>query len=226
MSNSDLDHQFHVALRDPQKAEKFAEHMAELAAQISNATFKFAQDVKQAYESELIPKRRFGDKHFNEADQAKLTLGSFSFFMHVLDRHFLGMDAKFMRNAVFDFIFENLPQQIYAKSFTGSLAQTQKLALNHYDRRTEQLAEAPVVLGEALEDGNAAAWRAARAICEEDLGRDDRRLIVIVRTHLMRGLERLSVAGHIAGMAEALCLPSGQLQRDFNAVGATITPTL
>jgi hypothetical protein len=218
MSNPALDHQFHIALRDAQRAERFAEHMAELAAQISNATFKLAQDVKSAYESELIPKRRFRDKPFDEADQAKLTLGAFSFFMHILDRQFLGVDAKIIRDAVFDFIFENLPQQVYAKSFTGAPAQTDS-ALNHYDHRIEQLAGAPVIFGEAVEDENTAAWRAARAICEEDLGREDRRLVGLLRTHLMRGLERLSLADHITGMTQVLRLPSTQLQGDAMLLG-------
>ena len=54
MSNPALDRQVKIALRDDQKAEKFAENIAELAAQIVNATFKFAEDVKSTYES--IPK--------------------------------------------------------------------------------------------------------------------------------------------------------------------------
>jgi hypothetical protein len=55
MSNPALDSQVKTALRDDKTAEKFAEHIAELTAQIVNATFKFAQDVKSAYES--IPRR-------------------------------------------------------------------------------------------------------------------------------------------------------------------------
>jgi hypothetical protein len=208
MPNSAIDHQFHIALRDDRKAEKFAEHIAELAAQIVNATSNFTQDVKSTYESELIPKRRFGDKNFDETDQAKLTLGAFSFFMHVLDRYFLRMDTKIMRDAVFDFIFENLARYVCATSFTGPLTQADKLVLDHYERRTAQLAEAPVTFGEGVEDRNTAVWRASRAICEEDLGRDDSRLLAIVATQLMRGLERLSLADHITAMAEALCLPS------------------
>src|SRR5438874_756236 len=84
----------------------------------------------------------------------------------------------------------------------------EKFALNHYDCRTRQLAEAPIILGEGLEDRNTAIWHAARAICEEDLGRDDRRLLVIVEVHLKRGLERLALVDHATAMAEALCLPS------------------
>ncbi len=208
MSNSAVDHQVQIALRDDQKAEKFAEHIAELAAQIVNATFKFADDVKSAYESQLIPKRRFGDKNFDETDHAKLALGAFSFFMHVLDRYFIPMDTKIIRDAVFDFIFENLVQQVYAKSFTGPLPQTEKFILNHCDRRTGQLAEALTIFGEGPEDRNSAMWRAGQAICEEDLGRDDRRLLVIVGTHLMQGLESLALADHITRMREALCVPS------------------
>jgi hypothetical protein len=208
MSNPAVDHQIQIALRDDQKAEKFAEHIVELAAQIVNATFKFSQNVRSTYESELIPKRRFGDKNFDEIDQAKLALGAFSFFMHVLDRYLLRMDTKIIRDAVFDFLFENLVQQVYAKSFTGPLSQTKKFILNHYDRRTWQLAEAPTIFGEGPEDRNSAMWRAGRAICEEDLGRDDRRLLVIVGTHLMQGLESLALADHITRMAEVLCLPS------------------
>ena len=62
MSNPALDRQVKIALRGDQKAEKFAENIAELAAQIVNATFKFAEDVKSTYES--IPKRRVGRQEF------------------------------------------------------------------------------------------------------------------------------------------------------------------
>lgn len=106
MSNPALDSQVKTALRDDKTAEKFAEHIAELTAQIVNATFKFAQDVKSAYES--IPRRRLGDKNFDEIDQAKLALGAFSFFMHALDRFFIPMDTRVMRDMVFDFIFGNV----------------------------------------------------------------------------------------------------------------------
>ena len=44
MPNPALDHQIQIALRDDQKAEKFAQHIAELTAQIVNTTFKFAED--------------------------------------------------------------------------------------------------------------------------------------------------------------------------------------
>lgn len=57
MSNPDVDHQVQMGLRDDRRAERFAEQMAELAAQIVNSTFQFAQDVKTAYESSLIPKK-------------------------------------------------------------------------------------------------------------------------------------------------------------------------
>jgi hypothetical protein len=206
MSNPALDRQVKIALRDDQKAEKFAENIAELAAQIVNATFKFAEDVKSTYES--IPKRRVGDKNFDEIDQAKLALGAFSFFMHVLDRYFIPMDTRIMRDMVFDFIFGNVIQQVYAKSFAGPLEQTEKLVLNHFDRLTAELAQAPSIFGEGPEDRNSAMWRAGRAICEEDLGRDDRRLLVLVGTHLMRGLESLAIADNIGRMAGVLCLPS------------------
>jgi hypothetical protein len=206
MSNPHLDRQVKIALREDQKAEKFAEHIAELAAQIVNATFKFAEDVKSTYAS--IPKRRGGDKNFDEIDQAKLALGAFSFFMHVLDRYFVPMDTQIMRDTVFDFIFGNVVKQVYAKSFTGPLAQTEKFVLDQYDHRIWQLAEAPAIFGEAPEDRNSVICRAGRAICEEDLGRDDSRLHVIVGTHLMRGLETLILADHVAAMAKALCLPS------------------
>jgi hypothetical protein len=205
MSNTAVDHQFLIALRDDQKAEKFAECIAELAAQIANATFKLSQDVKSAYESELIPKKRFSDKNFDETDQAKLALGSFSFFMHLLDRYLVRMDGPIFRDKIFDFIIENLVQ-IYEKSFTGLSAH--KFVLNHYDRRTWQLSEVPSIFGERPDDRNTVLWCASRAICEEDLGRDDRRLLVIVRTHLMRGLESLALTDHVTAMAEVLCLPS------------------
>jgi hypothetical protein len=48
MSNPDVDHQVQMGLRDDRRAERFAEQMAELAAQIVNSTFQFAQDVKTA----------------------------------------------------------------------------------------------------------------------------------------------------------------------------------
>jgi hypothetical protein len=221
MSNPAVDDQVRIALRDDQKAEKFAEHIAELAAQIANATFKFSLDVKSAYESELIPKRRFGDKNLDETDRAKVTLGAFSFFTHVLDRYLLRMDSLIMRDNVFDFIIENLVQKVYAKSFTGPPAQAEKFLLNHYDCRTRQLAEAPIIFGEGLEDRNTAIWRAARAICEEDLGRDDRRLLVIVEAHLMRGLERLALVDHARAMAEVLCLPTSK-----NCIEQLISPAI
>jgi len=208
MPNSAIDRQFYLALRDQEKAEKFAEHIAELTTEIINASLKFSQATKSAYESELIPKRRGGDKNFDEADQAKLALGAFSFFMHLLDRCFLDIKTKIMRDAVFDFIFENLPNHVYAKSFTSAPTQIQELVLNHYDLRTGQLAEAPVIFGEGLEDKNSAAWCAARAICDEDLGREDHRLLMIVETQLRQGLEKLSLAEHVTGMAELVWLAS------------------
>jgi hypothetical protein len=109
--------------------------MAELAVQIANATFKFSQDVKNSYESELIPKRRLGDKNFDKIDQAKLALGAFSFFMHVLDRYLLDMGSFVVRDRVFDFIIEELVQKVYVKSFTGPPAQVEKFVLNHYDSK-------------------------------------------------------------------------------------------
>jgi hypothetical protein len=202
MLKSAIDREFHIALRDQQKAERFAEHIAEMAADIINASLKFAQATKSAYESELIPKRRGGDSNFDEGDQAKLALGAFSFFMHLLDRCFLDIKTKNMRDAVFDFIFENLPNHVYAESFTNAPAQIQELVFNHYDRRTGQLAEAPAIFGDGIEDKNSAAWCAARAICEEDLGRNDRRLLMIVEIHLRQGLETLSLAKHVSAMAE------------------------
>ncbi len=210
MSNPALDSQIKIALRDDKTAEKFAEHIAELAAQIVNATSKFAQDVKSTYEA--IPKRRLGDKNLDEIDQAKLALGAFSFFMHVLDRFFIPMDTRIMRDMVFDFIFENVVQPVYAKSFTGPLAQTEKFVLDHFDRLTWQLADAPAIFGEGPEDRNSAMWRAGRAICADDLGRDDRRLLVIAGDHLMRGLEDLALADKITAMASVLRLP-GHLQK-------------
>jgi hypothetical protein len=200
MSNPALDSQVKTALRDDKTAEKFAEHIAELTAQIVNATFKFAQDVKSAYES--IPRRRLGDKNFDEIDQAKLALGAFSFFMHALDRFFIPMDTQIMRDMVFDFIFGNVVKPLYAKTFAGPPAQTEKFVLGQLDRLTGQLAEAPAIFGEG----------AGRAICAEDLGRDDRRLLVIVGDHLMRGLEHLALTDKIAAMAEVLRLP-GHLRK-------------
>ena len=102
-----------------------------------------------------------------------------------------------MRDMVFDFIFGNAVQPVYAKSFTGP---------------TWQLAEAPAIFGEGPDDRNSAMWRACRAICVEDLGRDDRRLLIMVGNHLMRGLEDLTLADKIAAMAGVLRLP-GYLQK-------------
>lgn len=205
MSNSSVDHQVQIVLRDGQKAENFAEQMAELGAQIVNATFKFAEDVKSAYEA--IPKRRLGDKNFDEIDHVKLALGAFTFFMHALDRSFVSMDAPFMRDTVFDFIFGDVVQRVYAKSFKGSVVQTDKFVLNYIDGLTSQLAEAPTIFGEGREDRNSALWRAGRSISAEDLGRDDRRLLSIVGNHLMRGLEDLAFEDKITAMAGVLRLP-------------------
>jgi hypothetical protein len=201
-----LDRQIKIALCDDQNAEKFAEHIAELAAQIVNATFKFSEDVRSTYKS--IPKRRVADKNFDEIDQAKLALGAFSFFMHALDRYFIPMDTQIMRDTVFDFIFGNVVQRVYAKSFTGPLEHTEKFVLNHFDRLTSELAEAPNIFGEGPEDRNSTIWRAGRTICQEDLGRDDRRLQAIVGTHLTQGLESLALPAQIAALAELLSLPN------------------
>jgi hypothetical protein len=46
MSKPALDREVHIALRDEQKAEKFAQHIADLAAQIINATFKFSRMLR------------------------------------------------------------------------------------------------------------------------------------------------------------------------------------
>ena len=205
MSNPTLDHQVRIAFRDDQKAEKFAEHVAELGAQIVKATFKFSQDVASTYD--LIPKRRLGDKNFDEIDRARLTLGAFNFFIHILDRYLLGMDTRLPRETVLGFIFENLIQ-IYAKSFPGSPSQTENFVLNHYECRASQLAEAPSIFGEGPGDRNTVMWHAGRAICGEDLGRDDHRLLAIVGDHLMRELESLALSDHITAMAEELCLPT------------------
>jgi hypothetical protein len=206
MTNSALDRQIKIALSDDQNAEKFAGHIADLAAQIVNATFKFSQEVRSAYES--VPKRRLADKSFSKIDQAKLALGAFGFFMHALDRFFIPMDAQIVRDTVFDFIFGNVVQRVYAKSFAGQPEQTEKFVLDHIDRLTSQLAEAPNIFGEGPEDRNSAIWRAGRAFCQEDLGRDDRRLQAIVGTHLMQGLESLALPDQIAALAELLSLPS------------------
>ncbi len=205
MSDPAVDYQIQIALRDDKKRDEFAEHIAELASQIANATFKFSQDVKSAYE--VVPKRRLGDKNFNDIDQLRLTLGAFSFFTHVLDRYLLRMDTGIMREMILDFIFENLVQ-VYAKSFSRSAPQMAKLVLSHYDGRASELAEASTIFGEDHEDRDAAVRRASQAICEEDLGRDDPRLLVIVDTHLVQALENLALVDQITAMAEVLCLPS------------------
>ena len=79
--------------------------------------------------------------------------------------------------------------------------------MDQFDRLTGQLAEAPAIFGEGPEDRNSAMSRAGQAICAEDLGRDDRRLLVIIGDHLMRGLEDSTLADKIAAMAEVLRLP-------------------
>ncbi len=209
MSDPAVDYQIQIALRDDKKRDEFAEHIAELASQIANATFKFSQDVKSAYE--VVPKRRLGDKNFDDIDQLRLTLGAFSLFTHVLDRYLLRMDTGIMREMILDFIFENLVQ-VYAKSFSRSAPQMEKLVLTHYDGRASELAKAPTVFGENCEDRNTAVRRASRAICEEDLGRDDPRLLVIVDTHLVQALENLALTDQITAMAEVLFL-SSQLRK-------------
>jgi hypothetical protein len=212
MPNPTMDEQVRLALRDDQKAEKFAADIAELAAQMVNTTFKFAEDIKSTYESEAFPKRRRDDRNFDETDHAKLALGAFSFFMYVLDKDLRRMDINIVRDAVFDLILGNVVERIYARSFTDPLAQTDNFVLNHFGRRLSLLAEAPTILGEGPEDKNAAIWRASQAICEEDLGRDDRRLPLLVQAHLMKGLEGLAFADNIAAMVEELC-PPGLLRK-------------
>jgi hypothetical protein len=101
---------------------------------------------------------------------------------------------------VFDFIFGNVVKPVYAKTFTGPPAQTEKFVLDQFDRLT------------GPEDRNSATWRAGQVICAEDLGRDDRRLLVIIGDHLTRGLEDLALADKIAAMAEVLHLP-GHLRK-------------
>jgi hypothetical protein len=205
MSNPALDDQVRTALRDRQKADRFAEHIAELTAQIANATFKFSHDVKTSYESELIPKRRLGDKNFDETDRAKLALGAFSFFMHVLDRYLLELGSLVVRDRVFDFIIGELVQKVYAKSFTDPPAHAEKLVLNHYDCRASQYSELPSIFGQSSEDTNTVLWRAGQTICQDDLDRDDYRLLVIVRTGLMLALAGLALDGHVSAMAKVLC---------------------
>ncbi len=195
MSDPAVECQIQIALRDDRKRDEFAEHIAELASQIANATFKFSQDIKSAYE--IVPKRRLGDKNLDDIDQLRLTLGAFSFFMHVLDRYLLRMNTGVMREMILDFIFENLVQ-VYAKSFSRSAPQMEKLVLTHYDDRASELAEASTIFGEDREDRNTAVRRASRAICEEDLGRDDPRLLAIVDTHLVQALENLTLVDQIA----------------------------
>jgi hypothetical protein len=207
MPNPAVDHQVRISLRDDQKAEKFAERIAELAAHMVNTTFEFAENVKRTYESEAFPKRRRGDRDFDQTDHAKLALGAFSFFMHVLDQDLRRMDIDIVRKAVFDLILGNVVERVYASSFTGPLAQNQTFVLNHFDDRLSLLAEAPTILGEAPDDKDTAIGRASRAICEDDLGRDDGRLLLIVQTHLTKGLERLALTDKIAGMVEELCWP-------------------
>jgi len=82
MANPALDSQIKIALRDDKTAEKLAEHIAELAAQIVNATFKFSQDVKSAYES--IPKRRLGDKNFDEIEARRRKLRSLYWIISIV----------------------------------------------------------------------------------------------------------------------------------------------
>jgi len=204
MSDPALDLQVHIALRDSRIGEEFAERIAELTAEIANATFKFSQDVKSAYEP--LPKRRLSDKNFDQVEEARLTFGAFSFFMYVLDRYLLRIETRVLKQTVLDFIFENVAR-VYAKSFSNSPAETNRFISNHYDRRVLRLGEAPTIFGEGPEDKKSATWRASRAICEEDLGRDDHRLLVIVATCLRQGFESLALADRIAAMAVLLRLP-------------------
>src|SRR5690349_9678576 len=103
MSDPALDLQVHIALRDSRIGEEFAERIAELTAEIANATFKFSQDVKSAYEP--LPKRRLSDKNFDQVEEARLTFGAFSFFMYVLDRYLLRIETRVLKQTVLDFIF-------------------------------------------------------------------------------------------------------------------------
>jgi hypothetical protein len=122
------------------------------------------------------------------------------------------MDINIVRDVIFDLMLGNVVERIYARSFAGPLGQTDNFVLNHFGRRLSLLAEATTILGETPEDKDAAIWRASRAICEEDLGRDDRRLPLIVQAHLMKGLEALALADNIAAMVEEVC-PPGLLRK-------------
>jgi hypothetical protein len=53
---------------------------------------------------------------------------------------------------------------------------------------------------------------AGQTICQEDLGRDDYRLLVIVRTALMLALAGLALESQILAMAAVLC-PEGHLRK-------------
>lgn len=203
MSNPALDDQVQTALRDDQKSEKFAQHIAGLAVQITNASFEFSKHVMSAYEG--VPKRRLGDRDLDEIDQTRLTMGAFSLFIHILDRYLLCIDSRVLKQTVLDFIFKNIVR-VCARSFS-SPTEAEAFVSNHYDGRAPQLAAAPTIFGEGPEDKNTVMWRAIRAICEDDLGRDDRRLNGIVETGLMQGLEALALADRVAAMAEMLSLP-------------------
>ena len=117
------------------------------------------------------------------------------------------MDVDIIRKAVFDLILGNVVERVYASSFTGPLAQNQTFVLNHFGARLSLLAEAPSISDEGPDDKDTAIHRASRAICEDDLGRDDGRLLLIVQTHLTKGLERLALTDKITGMVEELCWP-------------------
>src|SRR5215472_15113418 len=155
MSNPALDDQVHTALRDNQKSEKFAQHIAGLAVQITNASFEFSKHVASAYES--VPKRRLGDKDLDEIDQTRLTMGAFSLFIHILDRYLLCIDSRVLEQTVLDFIFKNIVR-VCARSFPGSPTEAEAFVFNHYDGRAPQLAAAPTIFGEGPEDKNTVIW--------------------------------------------------------------------
>jgi hypothetical protein len=209
MANPALDSQIKIALRDDKTAEKFAEILLSWQRRLSTRLSNFLRMLRA-----LTSRFQKGDSATRILTKSIKPSSPWvrSAFLCMLSIDFFPMDTRIMRDMVFDFIFGNAVQPVYAKSFTGPPAQAEKFVLDHFDRLTWQLAEAPAIFGEGPDDRNSAMWRACRAICVEDLGRDDRRLLIMVGNHLMRGLEDLTLADKIAAMAGVLRLP-GYLQK-------------
>jgi hypothetical protein len=128
MSNPLLDSQVKTALHDEKTAEKFAEHIAELTAQIVNATFKFAQDVK------VDSKKKTRRQEFWRYRSSQARPGCVQLLYACSRSIFYPCGYPDYESMVFDFIFGNVVKPVYAKTFTGPPAQTEKFVLDQVPR--------------------------------------------------------------------------------------------